>query len=199
MPGRATVKEESRSHSYHEEVCDEAVLANSTEPDAHFDGFLDIHPNPADMALCQMEDRPHRIPSRAPDDLLGTGGIGVGVLLAVLAIGWAYDVSLGLWREHLTIVQERNPFTTYKINVPFGMILAQTNAILRRMDPEDEEIQRHCDFVDRWLEWNSKQEIWARTVSSLHNIVGEDDPFFFNLSEEARAELVKSSEDIQDF
>jgi len=123
----------------------------------------------------------------------------LGVLLAVLAIGWAYDVSLGLWREHLTIVQERNPFTTYKINVPFGMILAQTNAILRRMDPEDEEIQRHCDFVDRWLEWNSKQEIWARTVSSLHNIVGEEDPFFFNLSEGARADLEKSSEDIQDF
>ena len=81
----------------------------------------------------------------------------------------------------------------------FGMILAQTNAILRRMDPEDEEIQRHCDFVDRWLEWNSKQEIWARTVSSLHNIVGEEDPFFFNLSEGARADLEKSSEDIQDF
>ena len=87
-----------------------------------------------------------------PTTYWGLGGIGIGVLLAVLAIGWAYDVSLGLWREHLTIVQERNPFTTYKINVPFGMILAQTNAILRRMDPEDEEIQRHCDFVDRWLE-----------------------------------------------
>ena len=58
----------------------------------------------------------------------GMGAIGFGVLMAVLAIGWAYDVSLGLWREHLTIVQERNPFTTYKINVPFGMILAQTNA-----------------------------------------------------------------------
>ena len=34
----------------------------------------------------------------------GLGGIGLGVLLAVLAIGWAYDVSLGLWREHLTTV-----------------------------------------------------------------------------------------------
>ena len=74
MPGRATVKEESRSHSHHEEVCDETVLANSTEPDAHFDGFLDIHPNPIDMAICQMENRPHRIPPRTPDDLLGAGG-----------------------------------------------------------------------------------------------------------------------------
>ena len=80
----------------------------------------------------------------------------MGVLLAVLAIGWAYDVSLGL-EGASDDSQERNPFTTYKINVPFGMILAQTNAILRRMDPEDEEIQRHCDFVDRWLEWNSSR------------------------------------------
>lgn len=129
----------------------------------------------------------------------GLGGIAFGVLSAVLAIGWAYDVSLGLWREHLTVVQERNPFTTYKLNAPFGVILSQTNAILRRMDPGDEEVQRHCDFVDRWLEWNSQQEIWARTVSSLENIVGEDDPFFSHLSEEAREELAKSSKEIQDF
>ena len=129
----------------------------------------------------------------------GLGGIAFGVLSAVLAIGWAYDVSLGLWREHLTVVQERNPFTTYKLNAPFGVILSQTNAILRRMDPEDEEVQRHCDFVDRWLEWNSQQEIWARTVSSLENIVGDDDPFFSHLSEEARDELTKSSKEIQDF
>ena len=129
----------------------------------------------------------------------GLAGIATGVLSAVLAIGWAYDVSLGLRREHLTVVQERNPFTTYKLNAPFGVILSQTNAILRRMDPEDEEVQRHCDFVDRWLEWNSQQEIWARTVSSLENIVGDDDPFFSHLSEEARDELTKSSKEIQDF
>ena len=85
------------------------------------------------------------------------------------------------------------------MNAPFGVILSQTNAILRRMDPEDEEVQRHCDFVDRWLEWNSQQEIWARTVSSLENIVGDDDPFFSHLSEEARDELTKSSKEIQDF
>ena len=129
----------------------------------------------------------------------GLAGIATGVLSAVLAIGSAYDVSRGLWREHLTVVQERNPFTTYKLNAPFGVILSQTNAILRRMDPEDEEVQRHCDFVDRWLEWNSQQEIWARTVSSLENIVGDDDPFFSHLSEEARDELTKSSKEIQDF
>ncbi len=63
----------------------------------------------------------------------GLGGIAITVLLVVLVIGWIYDVFLGLWREHLTVVQERNPFTTYKVNAPFGMLLAQTNAILRKL------------------------------------------------------------------
>ena len=80
--------------------------------------------------------------------------IALSVLLVVLIIGWVYDVFLGLWREHLTVVQERNPFTTYKVNAPFGMLLAQTNTILRKLSEEDEDIQRHCNFVDRWLEWN---------------------------------------------
>ena len=81
--------------------------------------------------------------------------IALSVLLVVLIIGWVYDVFLGLWREHLTVVQERNPFTTYKVNAPFGMLLAQTNTILRKLSEEDEDIQRHCNFVDRWLEWLS--------------------------------------------
>ena len=35
----------------------------------------------------------------------GLGGIAFSVLLIVLIIGWVYDVFLGLWREHLTVVQ----------------------------------------------------------------------------------------------
>ena len=34
---------------------------------------------------------------------------------------------------------------------------------------DDEEVQRHCDFADRWLEWNSEQE-WQRTMSSWKTI-----------------------------
>ena len=49
----------------------------------------------------------------------GLFGIGASVLLTVLLIGRVYDATLGLWREHLTVVQERNPFTTYKLNPPF--------------------------------------------------------------------------------
>ena len=129
----------------------------------------------------------------------GLGGIALSVLFVVLIIGWVYDVFLGLWREHLTVVQERNPFTTYKVNAPFGMLLAQTNTILRKLSEDDEDINRHCDFVDRWLEWNSEQEIWARTMSSWKEIVGDEDPYLFHLSPESREKLEVAAKDMQDF
>ena len=130
---------------------------------------------------------------------LGLLAIFGGVVVIVLSIGWMYDVTFGLWREPLTVVQERNPFTTYKLNAPFGIILAQTNTILRKMSEDDEEVQRHCDFVDRWLEWNSEQEIWQRTMNSWKTIVGDDDPFMQHLSENARDNLEKASDELQEF
>ena len=130
---------------------------------------------------------------------LGLLAIFGGVVVIVLSIGWMYDVTFGLWRELLTVVQERNPFTTYKLNAPFGIILAQTNTILRKMSEDDEEVQRHCDFVDRWLEWNSEQEIWQRTMNSWKTIVGDDDPFMQHLSENARDTLEKASDELQEF
>lgn len=130
---------------------------------------------------------------------LGLLGIGTTVLTIVLAIGWVYDVSFGLWREHLTVVQERNPFTTYKLNAPIGMMLSQTNTILRKVAEDDEDVQRHCDFVDRWLEWNSEQEIWMRSMSSWKGIVGDEDPFLQHLSAEALAKLEAGADELQDF
>ena len=129
----------------------------------------------------------------------GLLSIAVTVLVGVLILGWTYDVVLGLWREHLTVVQERNPFTTYKLNAPFGIILSQTNTILRKISEEDEEIQRHCDFVDRWLEWNSQQEIWQRSMSSWKTIVGDEDPYLQHLSDSARKNLEKAADDLQEF
>ena len=129
----------------------------------------------------------------------GLVSIGIFVLFCVLVIGYMYDVSFGLWREHLTVVQERNPFTTYKLNALFGMILSQTNTILRRLSEEDEEIQRHCDFVDRWLEWNSRQEIWHRSMESWKSIVGDEDPYLHHLSDSARDDLEKAANELQEF
>ena len=129
----------------------------------------------------------------------GLIAIGASVLTIVLLIGRIYDATLGLWREHLTVVQERNPFTTYKLNAPFGILLSQTNEILRRMAPEDEDIQRHCEFIDRWLDWNSQQEIWARSMSSWKNIVGDEDPFLAHLNESSRDTLSSAADELQDF
>jgi len=134
-----------------------------------------------------------------PSTYLGLLGIFAAVVVIVLSIGWMYDVTFGLWREHLTVVQERNPFTTYKLNAPFGIILAQTNTILRKISEDDEEVQRHCDFVDRWLEWNSEHEIWQRTMSSWKTIVGDQDPFMQHLSESARENLEKTADELQEF
>ena len=125
--------------------------------------------------------------------------IAATVLLIVLLVGFAYDVTFGLWRDHITVNQERNPFSTYKLNPTWGIVIAQTNEILRRTAPEDEEIQRYCNFVDRMLDWNSREEIWARAMSSWKDIMGDEDPFLFYLSEEARKDLDESADSLEDF
>lgn len=151
------------------------------------------------LAVSKLEIRRNGASNRHTIDLSGALRIFAAVVVIVLSIGWMYDVTFGLWREHLTVVQERNPFTTYKLNAPFGIILAQTNTILRKISEDDEEVQRHCDFVDRWLEWNSEQEIWQRTMSSWKTIVGDEDPFMQHLSESARENLEKTADELQEF
>ena len=134
-----------------------------------------------------------------PMTYIGLISISALVLGIVLIAGFSYDVTFGLWRDHITVNQERNPFSTYKLNPTWGIVIAQTNEILRRVAPEDEEVQRYCKFVDRMLEWNSREEIWARAMSSWKDIMGDEDPFLFYLSEEARKDLDESAESLEDF
>ena len=134
-----------------------------------------------------------------PMTYLGLIGIAVLVLSLVLLAGFLYDVIFGLWRDHVTITQERNPFTTYKLNPTWGIVIAQTNEILRRVAPDDEEVQRYCKFVDRMLVWNSKEEIWARAMSSWREIMGDEDPFLFYLDEETRQNLDEAASRLEDF
>ena len=111
----------------------------------------------------------------------GLMSIGVFVILCVLLIGWMYDVIFSLWRAHQSVIQERNPYTTYMLNGPIGSILAQTNEILKRLSNEDEEILKHTEFVDRWLEWNGQQELWKRTIDGLTEVMGENDPVMLHI------------------
>jgi len=103
------------------------------------------------------------------------------VILCVLLIGWMYDVIFSLWRAHQSVIQERNPYTTYMLNGPVGAVLAQTNEILKRLSNEDEELLKHTEFVDRWLEWNGQQELWKRTIDGLTEVMGENDPVMLHI------------------
>ena len=116
-----------------------------------------------------------------PPTYLGLLGIFTGVVVIVLSIGWMYDVIFSLWRAHQSVIQERNPYTTYMLNGPVGAVLAQTNEILKRLSNEDEEILKHTEFVDRWLEWNGQQELWNRTIDGLTEVMGENDPVMLHI------------------
>ena len=134
-----------------------------------------------------------------PMTYVGLISIAVLVLGIVLIAGFLYDVTFGLWRDHITVNQERNPFSTYKLNPTWGIVIAQTNEILRRIAPEDEEVQRYCKFVDRMLDWNSREEIWARAMSSWKELMGDEDPFLFYLDEEARTKLEEAADSLEEF
>ena len=134
------------------------------------------------------------------DEILGISStyfglmiIGIIVLLTVFLIGYVYDVGFGLWKEHLTISTERNPFVLYLISPPTGLILAQTNLLLKHLVPEDEDVQRHVAFVERWLEWNADEEIWARAMDAWKNNMGDQYPLMPFLSKEMREDLESSS------
>ena len=78
-------------------------------------------------------------------------------------------------------------------------MIAQTNQILRRGASDDEEIQRYCRFVDRMLLWNSKEEIWARAMSSWKEIMRDEAPFLFYLDDEARASLESAASNLEEY
>jgi len=126
----------------------------------------------------------------------GLLGIGATVIILVLLVGVVYDVTFGLWREHATIIGERNPFQTYQISPNFAIILLQTNLILSKLGEDDEDIKRHCEFVDRWFRWNVDTEIFARTMAGWENIMKDEDPYLPTLSEEERARLAKRVEEL---
>jgi len=126
----------------------------------------------------------------------GLIGIGATVIILVLLIGVVYDVTFGLWREHATIIGERNPFQTYQISPNFAIILLQTNLILSKLGEDDEDIKRHCEFVDRWFRWNVDTEIFARAMAGWENIMKDEDPYLPTLSEQERAQLAKRVEEL---
>ena len=75
----------------------------------------------------------------------------------------------------------------------WGSFLAQTNMLLKHIASDDEDVQRHVAFVERWLEWNADEEIWARAMDAWKNSMNDDDPHLPFLSEEMQADLIERS------
>ena len=62
------------------------------------------------------------------------------------------------------------------------------NEILKRIGDDDDEIAKHTQFVDRWLAWNSEQELWKRTVDGFTEVMGDEDPALLHFSERVNHE-----------
>ena len=75
-----------------------------------------------------------------PMSYVGLISIAVLVLGIVLIAGFSYDVTFGLWRDHITVNQERNPFSTYKLNPTWGIVIAQTNDCLLYTSPSPRDL-----------------------------------------------------------
>ncbi len=113
----------------------------------------------------------------------GLSSISVFVIFCVLVIGYMYDVIFSLWRAHQSVIQERNPYTTYMVNGPFHAVLGQTNEILKRLSDGDKDLIAHTEFIDRWLAWNGEQELMKRTVTGMKEVMLEADPALLHIND----------------
>jgi len=124
--------------------------------------------------------------------------IAVFVILAVLLVGLVYDQVLGLWKEQRTVDTERNPFGTYALIPANTVIVGMLNRVLRESAGEDEKVQETCDWVDEWLAWCSKQEIWARSQKFWDTTFDNQVPDLFFMPEGAIESARAKSEDIEE-
>jgi len=118
-----------------------------------------------------------------PMTYFGLGLIASCVLITVLAIGYIYDQFLALWKEQRTVDTERNPFGTYALIPANSVIIGMLNKILREQSKDDKEVQQTCDWIDEWLAWSSKQEIWARSQRFWDETFPEPVPDLFFMPE----------------
>lgn len=118
-----------------------------------------------------------------PMTYFGLGLIAFCVLFTVLSIGYIYDQFLALWKEQRTVDTERNPFGTYAMIPVNTVIMGMLNKILRDHAEGDKDIAKTCDWVDEWLAWSAKQEIWARSQKFWDEKFSEPVPDLFFMPE----------------
>jgi len=102
----------------------------------------------------------------------------VSVFLFVLFIGWLYDKIFTLWKEHQNVVLERNPWATYQLTPRDAMIVGYLSKLIRAQNLDDNDIQKECDWVDKWVTATSELEVFDRMVKELDIILDEPVPEF---------------------
>ena len=129
----------------------------------------------------------------------GLISIAVLVISSIFFIGYAYDQLLSLWKDHRTVDTERNPFATYQLMPQTAIIVGHLNELLRRQAPDDEEVIASCKWVDEWLEWCCKQEIWDRSQQFWdRNLPSQVPPLSFlpdNVASSSRERSAQKTDD----
>ena len=108
----------------------------------------------------------------------GLSSVAFFVLIFVLFVGWSYDQFFALWKEHQTVMLERNPFATYLLTPRDAIIMGHLSAILRVQYSEDEKIQAQCDWIDKWISTTPELEVFQRMVTELDMRFDEPVPEF---------------------
>ena len=107
------------------------------------------------------------IRARALNDLIGPERVFLGMALIflvvvalVLAFGYLYD-QLKLWREQITVAQERNPFSYG------GKVTPVQNILMRALlNPQDEEAYHDAmQLLDHNLEDSKASEAYHQIIA----------------------------------
>ena len=128
-----------------------------------------------------------------PTTYWGLALIGAGVIFVVLMIGYVYDQTLTLWKEHQNVIIERNPFATYLLTPRDAMILGHLSSLLRAQHPEDPQIAKQCDWMDEWVSTTPDLEVFRRMVTELDAKLGTPVPEFSFLPDGAVAAARKKA------
>ncbi|MBK30301.1 MAG: hypothetical protein CMB49_06305 [Euryarchaeota archaeon] len=113
----------------------------------------------------------------------GLSSIFVGVMVAVLFVGWVYDRVLGLWIEWRSVDTERNPFMTYALSPTWMITMGMQAEILKRLAKDDEKVVKDAEWIHEWCRTQSGEEIFARTVQKWDDFMPEPTPEFWFLEE----------------
>ena len=104
--------------------------------------------------------------------------IALCVISIVLLIGFVYDHTLTLWKEHQNVILERNPFATYLLTPRDAIIIGHLVTILRTQHPDDEKIQSQCNWMEKWIATIPELEVFRRMVTELDAKLDEPVPDF---------------------